>query len=808
MLQNGLQKFQRPLFLMLDIALNGVNYFFHIYTSWLLLPDDYGMLNTVLSLLSILFVLGLSVQTYTARVIAEEGGVHQLRSTLTVSAVAAVILIGLFIASQPMIVHLTRMSAMSQGLLLLIFVVHLLLCVNRGIFQGEKRFLLINLSLYTEVLVKMLVLLLWLKANPHVEQGLIAILVGMIVSLAVGIYQNRQHLPKLFQSETKGLGLGQVMKAIGLICVAQFFFYFFTSVDMLAVNYYLPQESGTYAVILRYSQLMLFFSLSVITLLVPMLSEKKSDPVSFKRSLKLALGGMFALCLVAVAGYRLVLPYTVEWMFGQAYSGGKPYLYLGAIVYSLFVLSLFLINFNMILNRSRHLIYLSAVSVLITVLLMVYHHSVPAVLYVQMVAYAVLLTGLLLDIKRYLGGFDMKKTGSKRTVLLFLSWRDIRSPQKGGAEVFTHEMLSRIDHEKYEVIHFAPQFEGLAGQEVIDGITYLRRGGILSVIWHAMQYYRKNQDRIDYVVDQCNTHRFLTRAWVPAKKRIFFIHQLTREIWYRNAGFPINSIGYWTETPLLQLSKHDPTITVSNSTKQDLVNIGFPSEKVTILPEGIEFTHWKPEQFLAKEAETVFMYVGRFTQYKGIDDTIEAFAQLKQTRSTACLWIVGKKDEAYMQKVLIPIMQRYQLSFGGPGEDVDVCFHGFVTSEQKLELMSRSHALVFPSLREGWGLTITEAAAVGTPSIVYHSAGLVDAVDQGRAGYLCRENTVAEIKRLMEQVMTDTEGYALMRQQAYEFSLNFHWDHTSASFEAFMRGLMGEASTTIDSTPETKEVSA
>ena len=88
-------------------------------------------------------------------------------------------------------------------------------------------------------------------------------------------------------------------------------------------------------------------------------------------------------------------------------------------------------------------------------------------------------------------------------------------------------------------------------------------------------YYKKNRKNIDFVVDQCNTHRFFTPFWVKRKKENFYIHQLTREIWDINLNPPISTIGKLMETPLLWIYRKDYTITVSNSTKKDLLEIGF-----------------------------------------------------------------------------------------------------------------------------------------------------------------------------------------------------------------------------------------
>ena len=112
----------------------------------------------------------------------------------------------------------------------------------------------------------------------------------------------------------------------------------------------------------------------------------------------------------------------------------------------------------------------------------------------------------------------------KKKMILALSWRDIRSPKRGGAEVQTHGMLMHLNSEKYKVIHISPMFKTAARCEDIDGIEYIRRGNVVSVIFYAFFYYIRNHGKIDYVIDECNTHRFFTPFYVKKSKRIFLIY--------------------------------------------------------------------------------------------------------------------------------------------------------------------------------------------------------------------------------------------------------------------------------------------
>ncbi len=100
--------------------------------------------------------------------------------------------------------------------------------------------------------------------------------------------------------------------------------------------------------------------------------------------------------------------------------------------------------------------------------------------------------------------------------------------------------------------------------------------------------------------------------------------------------------------------------------------------------------------------------------------------------------------------------------------------------------MSRSHAIIYPSDREGWGLTVTEAAAVGTPSIVYNSAGLIDAVDQGRAGFLSKQNSPEGLLEAMIDSVENSNLYETVKTEAYSYSKQFQWETTAQVFEVEM----------------------
>lgn len=387
----------------------------------------------------------------------------------------------------------------------------------------------------------------------------------------------------------------------------------------------------------------------------------------------------------------------------------------------------------------------------------------------------------------------MENNKNKITILA-LSWRDIKAPKAGGAEVHTHEMLKRADKSKYRIYHFSPKAADLPEKEEIDGVVYLRSGNVITVILKAMVFYKKNRKNIDFVIDQCNTHRFFTPFWVKKEKRIFYIHQLTKEIWDYSAKFPLSKIGKLLEEWMLRLNRKDAVITVSESTRDELIARGYNPKKIKIIHNGVSFEPWSEDRWCLKETAPTFIYAGRYSPYKGIDVAVEALAKVKKEYPDVKLWIIGKKDPEYVDSNLMPICNENNLVWEDAKNDNptgDIVSWGYVSEEKKLELLSRAHVLLFPSIREGWGIPVTEAGCVGTSCIAFDSPGIREAVNYGKAGYLCDANTVEGLAKQMKIVIADKDRYIKNRKSAYEYSSQFLWDEVGKEFGKFIETLRG-----------------
>jgi len=311
------------------------------------------------------------------------------------------------------------------------------------------------------------------------------------------------------------------------------------------------------------------------------------------------------------------------------------------------------------------------------------------------------------------------------------------NPEMGGAEVFTREVAKRLVKSGHEVTLFTSKFDGCKGEEVDDGVRIIRAGKIfnLSVYWKAKKYYMNRFSKEDYdvIIDGINTRPFLTPNFVNNREKIVaLIYQLAREYWFYETPFPISYIGcYFLENKWLRNYMNLPTVTISESTKRDLLDIGF--KKVFIVPVGLNFTPLSkiPE----KEKYPVIAYAGRLKRAKRPDHAIKAFKIIKEKIPEAELWIIGEGP------------YRGDLErMAGDG----VKFFGGLSNEERRKLLARAWILVNPSVREGFGLNVLEANALGTPCIAYDVAGLRDSIIDGKTGLLVKEN--GNVEKLAEAI--------------------------------------------------------
>jgi len=295
--------------------------------------------------------------------------------------------------------------------------------------------------------------------------------------------------------------------------------------------------------------------------------------------------------------------------------------------------------------------------------------------------------------------------------ILILNWKDSSHPAAGGAEVFTEQVARALVLRGHDVTLFVSAVAGRPERETAAGIDVVRRGGRLGVYRAARRFWHAQPaGTFEVVVDEINTRPFMTPRWVRGVPVVALIHQLAREIWFYETPFPVSVLGRYVLEPWwLRAYRHVPALTVSASSAESLRRY-HRWRDITVVPEGSAL-HPLPEG--PKESSPTVVFLGRLVEMKRPAHAVEAFRILARRFPMAELWMIGDGP-------LLPRLRK--------DAPHGVSFLGRLPSEEVLLRLARAHVLISTSVREGWGLNVSEAAACGTPSIGYRVPGLVDSV--------------------------------------------------------------------------------
>jgi glycosyltransferase involved in cell wall biosynthesis len=355
--------------------------------------------------------------------------------------------------------------------------------------------------------------------------------------------------------------------------------------------------------------------------------------------------------------------------------------------------------------------------------------------------------------------------------ILWLNWRDIKHPEAGGAEVLTHEVMRRLVQRGYQMTLFCPSVKGRPSREEIDGIDIIREGGKYTTYGRGRSYFKRYRDTYDIVIDEVNPRPFLNPRVLDGKPAIVLFHQMIREEWFYEMPFPLSYFCNFYENRWLFPYRETPTLTVSQSSRNDLEQIGFKNVKV--IPMGISR---EPLGHVGqKERNPTVAFIGRLKRHKLPDHAIKAFLIIKKEIPSAKMWVIG---DGYMLKDLEKVNNK------------DVTFFGHVEDKVKYDLLSKAHLLLLPSIREGWGLVVIESNAMGTPVIAYNVNGLRDSVVDGTNGILVRDKTPQSLARSALNLLSDTERMGKLSLSALDYSKQFSWDKTADYFLTQIEGLL------------------
>jgi glycosyltransferase involved in cell wall biosynthesis len=347
-----------------------------------------------------------------------------------------------------------------------------------------------------------------------------------------------------------------------------------------------------------------------------------------------------------------------------------------------------------------------------------------------------------------------------------LMWRDLDDPEAGGSELHAHEIASRWASAGLDVTmrtSFAADHPTVTRR---SGYRVIRRAGRYMVFPRAAVAERAGlHGPADGLVEIWNGMPFFSPLWASGP-RIVFLHHLHAEMWDMTLPPDLARVGRFVEARLAPpLYRGTSIVTLSESSKHELVHdMRFDPDRVQVVHPGVDARYTPAGR---KTDHPLALGVGRLVPVKRFHLLVDALVALKPKIPALEAVIVG---EGYEREALESLLRER-------GAEDWISLPGRVTDDELIDLYRRAWVVASTSAREGWGMTLTEAAACGTPAVATDIAGHRDAVIDGESGLLV--DRIADFPAALERVLTDTTVRDRFGAGAVARAAQCTWDATA-----------------------------
>jgi glycosyltransferase involved in cell wall biosynthesis len=345
----------------------------------------------------------------------------------------------------------------------------------------------------------------------------------------------------------------------------------------------------------------------------------------------------------------------------------------------------------------------------------------------------------------------------------FVAWRDLDDPEAGGSELHAHKIASRWAAAGLDVTFRTSAVPGAPAALTRDGYRVLRQAGRYAVFpGAAWEGVRMGHRPGDALVEIWNGMPFLSPLWYRGP-RIVFLHHVHAEMWGMVLPPVLARMGDLVERrfapPFYRSSR---VVTLSESSRLEIVDmLRLRADRVTVAPPGVD-ARFEPGGH--RSPTPLVVAVGRLVPVKRFDVLLRALAKVKTAQPGLRAVIIG---EGYERGALEA--ERAEL-----GATDWISLPGRVGDEELVDWYRRAWVVASSSQREGWGMTLTEAAACGTPAVATAIAGHADAVLDGESGLLVDD--LGQLPAVLGRVLGDDLLRSRLSKGALARARWFTWD--------------------------------
>jgi glycosyltransferase involved in cell wall biosynthesis len=348
----------------------------------------------------------------------------------------------------------------------------------------------------------------------------------------------------------------------------------------------------------------------------------------------------------------------------------------------------------------------------------------------------------------------------------FVAWRDLDDPEAGGSELHAHRVASLWADAGLDVTFRTSAVPGAARALTRDGYRVLRQAGRYGVFpGAAWEGLRMGHPSGDALVEIWNGMPFFSPLWYRGP-RLVFLHHVHADMWGMVLPPGLARLGDTVERRIApRFYRGSRIVTLSESSRTEIIEmLRLDPARISVAPPGVD-DRFSPG---GDRSDTpLVVAVGRLVPVKRFDLLIRSLVSAKVDCPDLRAVIIG---EGYERSALEDL--RSEL---GAEEWLDL--PGRVEDDDLVSWYRKAWLVASSSQREGWGMTLTEAAACGTPAVATAIAGHTDAVLHGESGLLVEK--VGELSGALVRVLSDDVLRGRLARGALARARWFTWAATA-----------------------------
>ena len=364
--------------------------------------------------------------------------------------------------------------------------------------------------------------------------------------------------------------------------------------------------------------------------------------------------------------------------------------------------------------------------------------------------------------------------------LLAINFRDMAHPEAGGAELHLEQILLEALSRGWRVTWLASGFPGGAPEDLHREIRVVRRGNWWNFNWVVPGVLRRefSSPAPDLVLEDINKVPCFTPWWTRAKVAVIVPHLFGGAAFLESPP-PLALYVVALESLIPSVYRGSRVVVISESTRDDLIARGIEPARITVVHCGLDHDAYRMDPAVAKSERPTLVFVGRLRRYKGVDWVMRALPEVVRRVPGTRLLVIGEG----------PFEPQLRRAASRLGLADAVEFLGFLPRAEKVRLLQQAWAVVQPSPKEGWGLTVVEAGACGTAVVAADSPGLRDSVRRDETGLLVPYGDDEALADALVRVLQDSVLRSGLESAGVKWAARFQWDDCARrSLDALVPG--------------------